>query len=115
MFSRKFKFAAAAAAIALTSTVAAISAPAVAQDRRVVIINNTGFTMVNFYASNSSRTSWEEDILGSDVLRSGQRVRINIDDGTGACLFDFKAVFSDGDELIRQGINVCQITTYTYN
>lgn len=114
MFTRSAKIAAAAAALALSS-VAAISAPAYAQDRRVVIVNNTGFTMVRFYASNAGRTSWEEDILGQDVLRSGQRVRINIDDGTGACVFDFKAVFEDGDELVRKGVNVCQISTYTYN
>ena len=84
------------------------------QDRRVVIINATGVTMTHFYASNSGQNDWEEDILGQDVLASGARVRINIDDGTGACIYDFKARFSDGDELIRYRINVCQITEYRY-
>ena len=63
-------------------------------DRRVLIINATGVTMTHFYASNSGRNDWEEDILGEDVLRSGGSVRINIDDGTGACLYDFKAEFT---------------------
>jgi hypothetical protein len=84
------------------------------QDRRVTIINATGVTMTHFYASNSGRNNWEEDILGQDVLPSGARVRINIDDGTGACIFDFKARFADGDELIRYRINVCEITEYRY-
>ncbi|MBX9802147.1 MAG: hypothetical protein K2Y04_05200 [Caulobacteraceae bacterium] len=84
------------------------------EDRRVVIINATGVTMTHFYASNSGRNDWEEDILGQDVLPSGDRVRINIDDGSGACIYDFKARFSDGDELIRYRINVCEISEYRY-
>jgi hypothetical protein len=48
------------------------------------------------------------------VLPAGSRVRINIDDGSGACIYDFKARFSDGDELIRYRINVCEITEYRY-
>ena len=83
-------------------------------DRRVRIINATGVTMTHFYASNSGEEDWQEDILGQDVLRSGASVVINIDDGTGACLYDFKARFSDGDELERYRINVCQISEYRY-
>ena len=84
------------------------------QDRRVRIINATGVTMTHFYASNSGQDDWEEDILGQDVLRSGASVMINIDDGSGACIYDFKARFADGDELERYRINVCQITEYRY-
>jgi hypothetical protein len=47
------------------------------------------------------------------VLPPGQRVRVNIDDGTGACLFDFKAVFADGRTIEQRRVNVCQITTWT--
>ena len=72
---------------------------AVAQDRRVRIINDTRHTMVRFYASNSSRTNWEEDILGQRVLPAGNSVVINID---------------DGDVLTRGQINVCQISEYRY-
>ncbi len=86
-----------------------------ALDRHVRIVNNTGYTMVRFYGSNKGSDSWEEDILGSDVLRSGQSVRINFDDGSGYCKFDFKAVFEDGDVLTRKNINICKIGTYTYN
>ncbi len=85
-----------------------------AADRHVRIINKTSYTMVRFYASRSSTTDWEEDILGDSVLKSGSSVRINIDDGTGACIFDFKAVFSNGNEATRSKINVCTIGEYTY-
>ncbi|MVO15049.1 hypothetical protein [Parasedimentitalea huanghaiensis] len=89
--------------------------PAAALDRRVRIVNQTGYVLVEFYGSNKGSRSWEEDILGPDVLGSGQSVMINFDDGTGYCKFDFKAVFDDGDELIRKNVNICEIGTYTYN
>lgn len=98
-----------AAALAFTS-----AAPALSLDRRVTIINNTGFTIVRFFGSNTGSGSWEEDILGEDVLPSGSSVVINFDDSTGYCMFDFRAEFEDGDVLERGGVNVCEIGTFTY-
>jgi len=92
----------------------ALPTAALAADHRVTIVNETNNTMIRFYASNSGRTSWEEDILGNRVLKPGQSVRINVDDGTGACVYDFRADFDDGDKLTRGGINVCEISTYRY-
>ena len=100
------------AALAVTATSAM---PAFALDRRVRIVNETGYVLVEFYGSNKGSTSWEEDILGPDVLGNGQSVMIDFDDGTGYCMFDFKAVFDDGDVLTRKGVNICEIGTYTYN
>lgn len=84
-----------------------------AQDRRVYIINNTSATMTNFYASNINRSGWEEDILGSDVLPSGSRIRINIDDRSGHCLFDLKAVFNNGTTATINNFNVCRMNSWT--
>ncbi len=95
--------------------VLALALPASALDRRVRIINNTGYTMVEFYGSNQGTDDWEEDILGANVLPSGSSVMINFDDGTGYCIFDFKAVFEDGDVLTDFGNNVCELATFTYN
>lgn len=39
---------------------------------------------------------------------------LNFDNAKGYCLFDFKAVFEDGDVLERGGVNVCEITDFTY-
>ncbi len=88
--------------------------PVLAQDRRVKIINSTGYTIVRFYGSNKGSQSWEEDILGSGVLYSGTSTVIDFDDGSGYCVFDFKAVFDDGDELVKTGVNVCELTEFTY-
>ncbi len=95
-------------------TAALVTTGANAANRKVDIVNKTGMPMTHFYASNTGTNSWEEDILGQDVLDNGETFEANIDDGTGACRFDFKAVFSDGESLVRRGINVCQIGTFTY-
>ena len=102
-----------ALSLALASALAAD--PASAADRRVRIVNNTGFTMVEFYGSNKGSQSWEEDILGADVLEDGQSVVVNFDDATGYCKFDFRAVFNDGEEVVEAGVNVCEIGTFTFN
>ena len=105
-----FKPFAAAALLAvslLTSTAASAG-----EDRHVRIINETAHTMVRFYASNTAADSWQEDILVEDVLKAGSDV--NIDDGTGHCKYDFKAVFDNGQSLIKHDVNVCEITSYRY-
>lgn len=111
MFLRRQVTAFLAAIVILATT----AMPASALDRRVVIVNNTNFTIVRFYGSNKGSNSWEEDILGSHVIGPYRSVRINFDDGTGYCKFDFKAVFDDGEELIKKNINICEIATFTYN
>lgn len=94
---------------------ATLASPALALDRHVTIVNNTGFTMVKFYGSNKGAKTWEEDILGEDVLPSGSQVSVNFNDDSGYCKFDFKAVFEDGDELVRENVNICEVATFTYN
>lgn len=102
--------------LGLSAAVVAVSAlSAAAEDRRVEIVNNTGYTMVEFYGSNKGTNSWEEDILGQDVLPSGYSVMINFDDRSGYCKFDFRAVFDDGDEVIENNVNVCEIGRFTFN
>ena len=71
--------------------------------------------MTNFYRSNTGTNSWQEDILGRDVLPSGSEVRINFNDSTGYCMFDLKAVFEDGDEVIQERVNICEVGTFTFN
>lgn len=102
---------------ALPVLLAALAAAPGAQaaDRHVQIINRTGQTMTEFYASNTKAKSWQEDILGRDTLDHGSSVNININDGTGACKFDFKAVFADGRSVERAAVDVCRISSFTFN
>jgi hypothetical protein len=107
------RFVATSLSIATLAFTLSTSDIAAAQDRRVRIINGTSTTVTRFYASNTSRGNWEEDILGRSVLPSGRSVMINIDDGSGACMFDFRAVLANGRTVEAYGLNVCRITSWT--
>jgi len=82
-------------------------------DHHVDIVNNSPYTVTEFNASNVDRGRWEEDLLGSSVLRPGRSVRANIDDGTGHCYYDFRAVFTNGRTLTQYGVDVCRISRWT--
>lgn len=85
---------------------------ALAQNRVVTIINDTGVTMTHFYATNRDQRNWGRDWFGNAVLPSGNSVNLNIDDGTGYCIYDFRALFADGDEVTRYGFNVCELGSW---
>jgi hypothetical protein len=100
------------ASLALTACVETTSA---GYNRNVTIINNTGQDIIRFYGSNAGTSSWEEDILGRDILPRGRSVNINFDDGSGYCEFDFKAELADGSTRETYGIDVCRATSVTVN
>ncbi|SEQ00194.1 hypothetical protein SAMN05428969_1488 [Devosia sp. YR412] len=103
------------AAITLAAAVFALTnSAAMALDRKVQINNQTSYTIVEFYASNTGTADWQEDILGSEVLPSGSSAMVNIDDGSGYCKFDFLAVFEDGDSVVSADNNVCELATFNF-
>lgn len=82
-------------------------------NREVLVQNLSGRTVYRFYGSRVTTNSWEEDILGSNVLPSGRSVNIDFNDGTGACQFDMKIEFADGTSRVENNVNVCAISTFT--
>ncbi|MGB3275262.1 MAG: hypothetical protein WBA82_03645 [Castellaniella sp.] len=103
-----------ALASALLASTAFASGTASAADRKVTVINKTKTVMTEFHASRASTSDWEEDILGSDMLKPGQSITINIDDGTGACVYDFKGTFDDDEELVQNNVNVCKVGEFSF-
>ena len=116
MFHFKSIVAAGVTALALSACVETTGATTISSslNRNVIITNATGQTIWRFYGSRTSTSSWEEDILGSSILPNGDSININFDDGTGACMFDFKAEFRDGSAKILNNVNVCTTTRVTF-
>ncbi len=77
------------------------------RNRNVTVINRTAVTVRELYGSRVTTSSWEEDVLGSRVLPAGQSINVNWDDNSCECLFDFKAVLTNGNEIVARRINVC--------
>lgn len=112
---RKFALAALAAftLTACTEETVYVANTSSGANRVMDIVNSTNMTMTHFYASNTSRSTWGPDQLGSSVLGPGRYMTINFDDGTGACMFDFRARFSSGQELTAT-VNVCTQSRHVY-
>lgn len=83
-------------------------------NREVEIVNRTDVSILTFHGSNVGTDDWEEDILGDSVIPPHRSVMIDFDDGTGYCHFDFRAEFSDGDVVVKNNVDVCTVTSVTY-
>jgi len=82
------------------------------QDHRMDIVNQTGRVINNFYATNAGVKNWGRDLLGQAVIGPGQSHRFDFNDGTGSCMFDFRAVLDNGRAIERYRVNVCNDTLW---
>jgi len=98
------------ATLLLTAAVfAAAAGAAQAFDRRIRIKNETGQAIVSVQAS-SSESGWSGQVLGS--VAAGKAAMATIDDGSGACVYDFTAKLADGSVKQARGVNVCDLSVY---
>lgn len=84
-------------------------------NRNVSLVNGTKETIFYIYWSNIASSTWGIDQLGSSTLAAGQNWAVTIDDGSGACRFNIKAVTAGGREIIRNDVNVCEVYTIDLN
>lgn len=105
-----FHFAKVVAAAAVT---AAMAIPAYAQSYQIRFQNNSGVTLMYLYASDTNNSSWEQDLLGQNVLRPGQYLDLTIHNVSN-CMYDVLFQFENGAEL-QDVVNICQVGTYTIN
>ena len=82
-----------------------ISTAALAADYYVDITNRTGYTIMYMYVSPAKSDSWEEDVLGKDVLPNGETRRVNLRNYRSP-IFDIRLVDSDGDKYTFWNIDV---------
>lgn len=78
------------------------------------LVNGTDYVIVEFYAAPPGAKTWEEDILGVDVLEPGDSVEITIDDSREDCDYDFLAIFEDETEWIHEDVAICDGEEYVY-
>ncbi len=92
---------------------ASFAAPAFAEDLVFDLHNKSSYNVIEFYASPSDVGDWEEDILGLDILASGDSTEVTIADGRTQCEYDLRFVFEDGDVVEDGGIDLCETGSYT--
>ena len=105
-------FALLAAAAVASSIPSAAWAANDGKNRRVTVENVASQSIYYLYASPATSTTWEEDLLGSGTIPSGESKVANIDNGTNECVYDLKVVMADGKEVIQRRVNVCAVSRW---
>lgn len=82
-----------------------VSSMALADDYYVDITNNTGYTIVYMHVSPGSSKSWEEDVLGNDVLMDGDTQRVTLT-GYNSPYFDVRLIDEDEDSYTFWNVDV---------
>ncbi len=86
---------------------------ALANDADFVLKNRTGYQIDEVYVSRHSSKSWGKDVMGSGSLASGRNVKIVFPHGNGACHFDIKVKYEDGDTAEWGDVNLCDYEAIT--
>ena len=104
------------AAAALAFACVASSASAQTGPLDFTLNNGTSEVVVQLFISIPSTNDWEEDILGDQVVGSGDSVQVTINDGLEDCEYDIKVVFDDETpDLIVMGVDFCAINGESLN
>lgn len=99
-------------AAAASAAVLLFAAPSYAEDLVFTLTNSTSSVMTTFHASPSGVDSWEEDVLGSEVLGPGESVQVTIADGRDVCEYDMKFDFEEL-ETLTDTQDLCEMGSYT--
>ena len=94
--------------LACIALLVAVNSVALAADYYVEITNKTGYTIMYMYVSPDNSDSWEEDVLGEDVLPSGKTQRVNLT-GYKSPIFDIRLVDEDGDKYTFWNVDVSKV------
>lgn len=99
---------------------AVLTAPSIASaqaKQNFSLVNRTGYTISEVYVSPAKAKSWEEDILGRDVLPNATTIEISFSRRERACLWDLKVVYDDGESAEWDNFDLCQVSriTISYN
>jgi hypothetical protein len=97
----------------LVGAISLSASGAMAGDQDFTLVNATGYQIDSVYVSASNTKDWEEDIMGRDALGDGEAVDITFSSGTRGCKFDLKAVYSDKEEAVWTGFDLCTVSKIT--
>lgn len=100
---------------ALAGTLLAVTTvPASAQLRRyqIRLVNKASYPIMEVYVRNLETDEVSDDLLGDGMIRVGGWKTINLQDGTGSCIWRVQAKLVTG-ESARREMNVCETASLT--
>ncbi len=92
--------------------ISAFAAPAFAQDLEFDLINQSSFALQELYVSPASTDEWGDDVLGVDILGSGEQGVVTIADGETTCTYDLRFLTDTGTEVTGTA-DLCETHSFT--
>jgi len=86
---------------------------AYAQTYQVKVVNHSSSPILHVYASNVSAPNWGRDVTGPVTIYFNEYLNIDVNDGSGSCYYDLKAVMLDGRAIESRSVYVCNYPTWT--
>lgn len=84
-----------------------------AGDQDFVLVNKTGYDINNVYIAHAKDKTWGDDVMEDDVLEDGTKVNIHFPNKTTQCVWDMKIIFTDEEEAVWEGFDLCKISEIT--
>ena len=84
--------------------------------KKVVIVNNTQYTVNELYASGSDSSNWDttNNLLTGLTIGAGQQSTVNVPDVEGQCDYDLMAVlYGAAQHAYQYQVNACNNDTWT--
>jgi hypothetical protein len=89
---------------------------AFADPRDFQLNNNSNVVIAYVYVSPSAANDWGDDIMGTDVLGSGQSVNITFPKFDGStCNYDVKVIGTGGEEGYLYKVDLCSVSNVSFS
>lgn len=102
-----------AAALALVAVASVTVTAAQRRNLDFTLVNKTGLDINEVCLSPTSDSEWGEDVMGKDILKSGEKVDITFSSAETDCNWDLKIVDEDDDDIIWTKLNLCTANEIT--
>jgi len=100
----------------IVAAAAMVLSPAVwAQGKQdFTLVNQTGYAISHLYVAPSKSNSWDEDILGQDVLGVDEQVDIEFERSEQTCHWDLMVTYADDNsKAVWYEIDFCRVAVVT--
>ena len=101
------------AAVVLAAALAAQPGRADTPNPSFYLVNRSGQTINEVYASPASARGWGTDRLGDDQIAPGANAAIRLL-ADGNCMFDLRVVYEDGHTDERRQVNTCGVDNISF-
>ena len=97
-------------ALLVLSAVTNVSSTIADSSKKVTVINNTTYTLSEFYASSSDAGTWDttNNLIAGQTVGPGQSTTVTIADGLDECTYDLMAVlYGAAEHAYQYQVNTC--------